>query len=179
MSKKHRMTFDGFIEVGKLIYSDKEWQDKWSDFKVENENRWVRVTYESLSSPEYWQHKYLNGFVIPQIASAQGEADEEYVVESLKEKFLKKTYESLRDIPARQRSRCRIMIIEKVAIDGELRAEKYYIPSRATLPFEEMKNFILRCEAVRDGLIDWRVLETEKEKIKAMLEARRLAFGEE
>jgi hypothetical protein len=123
---------------------------------------------------EYWQHKYYRGYILPMIALAQGELDIEYVHQELKDKFIKYQYIDLRDIPSRHRSRCRIIQIDRVTIDGEVKSEKYYVPSMATLNEQEAREYILKTEGLRDGFIDWSIGE-DKEKIKAMMEARRLA----
>lgn len=155
-----RIKIEAKIVDGKITYAKKAFE-KLQDFKKAHENTTIDLMLESHDTPEYWQHKYYRGFVLPIIARAQGEKNIYYLHEFvLKEKFLKFKIEKYDDIPKRHLKKCRA--IEKNGII-------YYLPSTGVLNFVEFREYILNCEAIRDGLIDWSVQDTtEMQKIRKL-----------
>lgn len=130
------------------------------------------VTLEIADRPEYYQHKYYRGWVLPFIAESQCEQDLTYLHEFvLKREFLYFEINDLKDIPEKHRRRCRVVTKE---IEGKEKVVAY-IPSTAILTFEEMKKFIEQTETLRDGLTDWSI--KTKEEIDAMNDMRIKAFG--
>ena len=157
--------------TGQLNFSNNA-HKKLLKFRRENCFEDGEMTLEIASGPHYCQHKYYRGHVLKYIVIGMGELEEfqDYVHNLLKREFLYFEVDSEKDIPERHRSRCKVFVKE---IDG---VEKVvaYVPSTATLSFDEMQEFIVKCEHRRDGLTGWSI-ETEDE-LREMIEARKLAF---
>jgi len=151
----------GTIENGTLRYSDKEAKEKFVAFMEKHNLKKFEVVFTIVDTPEYFQHKYFHGYILPVIAEGQGEKDLVYLKEYvLKQEYLFTPVNDLREIPSRHRSRARIIQREHVDEHGEVTVNIIgYVPSTTTLTFDEMKAFILWCEEIRDGLIDWQMPE--------------------
>jgi len=155
---KLKLTLTATIENGKIKYKSDKSENKLSKFKDDNNFKDVDISFEIIDRPQYWQHKYFHGFVLPQIAMGMGESNLDYLCEMvLKQQLLFVPIESERDIPKRHIGKCRT--VSKVQyLDGEeIIITIGYVPSRSTLTFKEYKEFILKCEEIRDGLSDWMI----------------------
>lgn len=170
--RKNELKLTFTIDNGTIKYHSTDYKSQLDEFKKRNDFKKGEVIFSILDGPEYWQHKYFHGYVLPSIAEGQGEKDLSYIKEYvLKQEFLFVAVNDLKDIPARHRSRARIIQRETVDSDGAISVKIIgYVPSTTTLNFEEMKSFIVKCEEIRDGLIDW-------EMPKDAMEYRKLAFG--
>ena len=170
--KKNEIKFIFSIENGVIKYHDHDFKVKLDEFKKRNNIKKGEVVFTILDGPEYFQHKYFHGYVLPSIADAQGEKDLSYLKEYvLKQEFLFVAVNDLREIPARHRARARIIQRETVDVNGEITVRIIgYVPSTTTLTFDEMKAFIVKCEEIRDGLIDWEMPEEARQY-------RNAAFG--
>jgi hypothetical protein len=174
---KTKLTLTATIENGKIKYKSDKATDKLNKFKDENNLKDVDVSFEIIDHPQYWQHKYFHGFVLPQICMGMGESNLDYVCEFvLKEQLLFVSIESERDIPSKHSSRCRIISERHIDSNGEVKTKLLgYIPSRSVLTFKEYKDFIIKCEEIRDGLTDWMIPLEELDEMriirkKAMVE---------
>jgi hypothetical protein len=149
-----------FDIIGKqIVYHDKNYKDKIEEYKNQFDGKSGELTFVISDGPEYWQHKYLHGYLLPSIAEAQGEVDLVYLKEYvLKQEFLFFTVNELKEIPSRHIKRARIIERQMVDAGGEIKTKVVgYIPSTTTLKFDEMKEFILKCEQVMTGMIDWQM----------------------
>lgn len=132
----------------------------------------VEITMVVPDGVRYWQHKYYRGFVLPDIALGMGENDIEYLHEFvLKQQFLFFTVKDYKDIPARHHKGIRI-IMDNDQVIG-------YVPSMSAINYDEGKAFILKCEEVRDGLIDWSHHEKDQNYIKEYMKYRAKALKQE
>ena len=182
MSDKHTLNLEAQVIEGKIVYSDWKVEQRIKEFKELNEGAFINVIFESHSAVAYFQHRYLYGYVLPQVAEAQGEKDISFLKEFvLKEKFLFKPCESFKDIPVRHRKRLRTIFVEyREKPDDDIRRKLVgYIPSTTVLTFKEMRDFIKSCEDVRDGLIDWSIVKENKAEYDEMMRIRGLAMSEE
>lgn len=171
--KKNELKIVFDIYNGVWMYKDRKAREKIAEFKKTHEGKSGEITFKINEGVEYWQHKYFHGFILPVIAEGQGEKDLGYLKEYvLKQEFLFSPVSNLKEIPSRHRQTCRIIECEVIKPGGEIAVElKGYVPSTTTLSFEEFKDFILKCEHIRDGLIDWEM------PAEAMM-YRKLAFGQ-
>lgn len=163
--KKNEIKFIFSIENGVIKYHDHDFKIKLDEFKKRNDIKKGEVVFTILDGPEYFQHRYFHGYVLPSIADAQGEKDLSYLKEYvLKQEFLFVAVNDLREIPSRHRARARIIQRETVDDNGEITVKIIgYVPSTTTLTFDEMKAFIVKCEEIRDGLIDWEMPEEARQ----------------
>ena len=170
--KKNELKLIFSIENGTIKYHDRDFKIKIDEFKRRNDLKKGEVIFTILDGPEYFQHKYFHGYVLPSIADAQGEKDLSYLKEYvLKQEFLFVAVNDLREIPSRHRARARIIQRETVDDNGEITIKVIgYVPSTTTLTYDEMKAFIIKCEEIRDGLIDWEMPEEARQY-------RNAAFG--
>ena len=169
--KKNELKLTFTIDNGTIKYHSTDYKSQLDEFKKLNDFKKGEVIFSILDGPEYWQHKYFHGYVLPSIADAQGEKDLSYLKEYvLKQEFLFTPVDHPKDIPSRHRSRARIIQRELVDESGEVTIKIIgYVPSTTTLTYDEMKTFIVKCESIRDNLIDW-------EMPKEAMEYRKLAF---
>jgi hypothetical protein len=129
------------IVAGKINFTVDDFMKKLGEFALNFEGQRGEVNFEIVDSVQHFQHKYLYGFLLPDVAFALGETDIEYVKQFiLKPKFL---FRALPDgdwkqIPAKYASKCRIIV------DGE--KVRGYIPSTSALKFDEMDKFLKDCE---------------------------------
>lgn len=157
-------------------------EKKLEKFLSENNGEFGEITYTIHSGVPYYLHKYFHGFVRKHIAMVQGEANLDYVKEVLKEDFLFFKVDDIKQIPARHLKKCNKIIERKFDIDGRLCVDEKgrpvynvigYIPSLSSLSVDEYREFIEKCEYVRDGLIGWSMTKDEKERA---VEYRKRAF---
>jgi hypothetical protein len=126
---------------GKISFTVDDFMRKLGEFALDFEGQWGEAYFEIIDSVQHFQHRYLYGYLLPDIAFALGETDIEYVKQFvLKPKFL---FRELPDgdwkkIPSKYASKCRVII------DGK--KVRGYIPSTSTLKFEEMDKFLKDCE---------------------------------
>jgi hypothetical protein len=168
---KLKLTLTATIENGKIKYKSDKSENKINKFKAENNFKEVEISFEIIDYAQYWQHKYFHGYVLPQIAMGQGESNLDYVCEILKEEFLFVQVENMRDIPSKHISKCRTVTEKIIDANGEIKTRFVgYVPSRSTLTFKEYKNFIIKCEEIRDGLSDWMIPLEELDEMKIIRE---------
>ena len=173
--KYEAVIIDGQI---KALESEKV-HERIKEFIAHNAGYGMDVTIESHSRPEYWQHKYLYGYVYPYISMAQSghKFDINEIDQQLKEKYLFQAVSDRTEIPSRHRARCKEFYVDYRDDSGEIKRQIYgYLPSKATLKFEEYRDYILKCEFVRDGLEGWCI---EDEDIKSMHKIRALAMKQD
>lgn len=126
------------IQDDKIIYMSKTFNDDIVALK-KNADAWGEVTFEIIDKVAYFQHKYLHGYLLKDIAFALGETNTEYVKQFiLKPKFLFRKVNDWKEIPSKYANKCRI-IVEDNQVTG-------YIPSTTSLTFDEMKAFLIECE---------------------------------
>ena len=92
--------------------------------------------------PEYWQHKYLNGVLIPIIARESYSNDIFACSMELKKRFLIINCDSYDEIPPKHKENRTMYLFNQ---DEEIIG---YIPSRANLNFEDMQKFIIQVEGL-------------------------------
>ena len=141
MKKKARSTFQ--IIGGKINYHNPDFENDFQDMKLDNEGTWGECVYEIVDKAQYFQHKYYRGFVLPDITFAMGEISQDNIHIELKKEFLfRKVDGNYESIPKKHRSRC-IIVTQVADIVDEIVG---YIPSTANLTYNEMKEFIDKCE---------------------------------
>lgn len=92
--------------------------------------------------PEYWQHKYLNGCVIPALAEESFSGDVFLCTLEMKKRFLKIDCCGYEEVPEKHRDERTMFIFDSQEnLVG-------YIPSRANIDPDEMKRFILDVEGL-------------------------------
>ena len=131
---------------GRVVYSNDEFEHDFKTMKDDNEGEYGEAHYEIINSVQHFQHKYLYGYLLPDITHAMGETDSEYVKQFiLKPKFLLWQIPDgdFRKIPSKHMSGCRICT--NINPDGE-EVVIGYIPSTSKLNFDEMAKFIQDCE---------------------------------
>lgn len=148
------MRYRTVVEKNKIIIIDRN---------LEKLNgQMVEVIVMPSESPEYWQHKYYRGYLLPAIADAMGERDTSKVHLFLKAKYLMQSVTDVGEIPKSKLRRgiyaANLQDVISMSIplttyvtgavivsdrDGNLCG---YIPSLALVTFEEMKNYIYDCE---------------------------------
>jgi hypothetical protein len=134
--KKVKSAFQ--IRDNTITYASKTFESDIMELK-KNNNSWGEVVFEVVDKVAYFQHKYLHGFLLPDIMDALGETDPEYVKQFiLKPKFLFRPVTDWKEIPNKYANKCRI-IIEDNKVTG-------YVPSTTTLKYDEMKAFLVECE---------------------------------
>lgn len=137
------LKLNAMVIGGKIEYQTKNWQEKVNAFKKSNEGKYIHLQFDNADSPAFFLHKYFRGYLLPDLATAYGEADNEYVHRYLlKKDFLFIPIDKLDDIPAKHRDRPTIYIKE---IDGKVVVQGYS-PSTGDITHKEMKEFILKCE---------------------------------
>lgn len=162
-----------------FVLSEKN-RDKIKNFKKKNSLTSGEMTLEIAEGPEYWQHKhYRSKWLLGAITEAMGYVDEfgnmkdDFVHEFIiKPKFCFCPISDVSEIPERhwkQKKKCRIVVKEIYGVEKVVG----YIPSCANFTYDEMKNFILECEALRDSLPGWSVGEEDAAR---MMEMRAKAF---
>ena len=141
--KSDKFSLTGLIVSGAIIYDDETWKSKLNKFKQANEGGRVTIDFINSDSPAHGLHRYFRGYLLPDIATAYGERDTEYVHRYiLKKDFLFMPIESLDEIKGRHRDRPTIYvkeINEKITVVG-------YAPSTGDISHEDMKEFVLKCE---------------------------------
>lgn len=172
------LLLNGQVLGGKISYTDDKANERFQEFKRMNDGAFITVIYEAQDAVQYFQHKYFHGYVLPQIAEAMGDKDLPHVKEFvLKEQGLMYRVDSLRDIPRKHAVRCRIISREYVDEDGEIKSRVVgYVPSTSVVGYKRMKEFIEWCESIRDGLIDWSILEKNKSDYDEMMRLRSFAM---
>jgi hypothetical protein len=173
------LKLEGQIRDKRIIYLDPKANERFQEFKSLNDGSWITVVYESHNAVAYFQHKYFHGYVLPQICEAMGEKDQAYVKEFvLKEQYLYSPVSSYSEIPPRHRKRLRV-ITERIVDSetGEVSSKIVgYIPSTSVIDFKTMRDFILWCENLRDGLIDWSM--KDRDDYDDMMKVRTLALND-
>lgn len=165
-----KLSITGWIQGGQISYN-KDSLKNLKDFLQDHDSNDVDISLIIPDGVRYWQHKYYRGYVLPFIAEGQGEKDLEYLHEFiLKQQFLFFPVTDFREIPGRHAKGVRIIMQGNDVIG--------YVPSMAVLNFFEGKEFILKCEEIRDGLIDWSIHESNEEFIKDYFFTRAKAFNE-
>ena len=181
MTVKNVLNFEAQIVEGKIIYVRDDVEARLKEFKELHEHQFINVIFEAHTATAYFQHKYFHGYVLPQICEAMGEKDQDYVKEFvLKEQKLFRAVESFRQIPVKHRKKLRT-ISEPYPdhVTGEIKHRLVgYVPSTTVIDFSEMRDFILWCEDIRDGMIDWSILKDQKDKYEDMMKLRELAMSE-
>jgi hypothetical protein len=111
-------------------------------------NKWTGKTAEPTvkvirdDKPEYWQHKYLNGCVIPALAEESFSGDVFLCTLEMKKRFLKIDCCGYEEVPEKHRDERTMFIFDSQEnLVG-------YIPSRANIDPDEMKRFILDVEGL-------------------------------
>jgi hypothetical protein len=138
-----KLTLSAMIIGGKIEYENKNWREKVEAFKKSNEGKLIHLQFDNADSPSFFLHKYYRGYLLPDLATAYGEADQEYVHRYfLKKDFLFIAIDKLDDIPSKHKDRPTIYIKE---IDGKVVVQGY-APSTGDITHQEMKEFILKCE---------------------------------
>ena len=132
---------------GRIQYRDIDYTKKIHKFKEQNEGEKINVTIEKYETPEYFQHKYYRGYLLPDVAKAYGERDTEYVHRfELKKDFALIPVDSAEDIPQKYKSKC-VVYVQDVEIDGEIKTRVAgYSKSCADMTYDEMKEYILKVE---------------------------------
>lgn len=157
----------GKIQNGKIDYFENN-MSNYNQFKADNEGKNVDVTIEIMDRPEYYQHKYYRGGLLPAIAEASGEHNVHIQHILLKYDFLFRKEEIPSNIPKKYYTHgiytihehrfnnvmlfkipCKyikgIMMVLKL-YDSGLEKLIGYIPSTADLTYDEMKQYIKQCE---------------------------------
>lgn len=179
------LKLSGTISGGTIHYHDKDYREKIDEFKTKNENSDIDIVFESHDRPQHYQYKYLYGYVYPAIAEFmgqetlaeygrdnRGDPGIEYVDRLMKQHFLFVDIESWEDIPKKHRSRCKEFNIQYMD-NGELKNKSYgYIPSKTTLTFKEMVDYINKCDMFLQEHEGWCIPE---KGINDMVETRRRA----
>ena len=134
--KKVKSAFQ--IRNNKIIYISKTFEEDIQKLK-KHDDAWGEVVFEIVDKVAYFQHKFLHGYLLPDITFALGEKDLEYVKQFiLKPKFLFRPVKDWIDIPTKYANKCRV-IIEDDVVTG-------YVPSTTALTYDEMKAFLEECE---------------------------------
>jgi hypothetical protein len=178
--KSLRISTPFVIIGGEIVYDDATFPEKLARLRG-NEGAHGDCVYEITDDVRYSQHKYLWGFVYPVIAEAQGERDINVVHRDLKITYGRREIvgRTFSEIPQRYLNKRTTFVDESrimewagvgTAIILHDREPIAYVPSNATLTVQEMRAYILRCEEIRDGMIDW-VMPQEAKLY------RRRAFG--
>ena len=139
MKKQYKLKTRAEIIDGSISYQSIKDRDKLRDFLRSSEGHSIDITIEIADSPEYFQHKYYRGYLVPDVAFNSSEVDNDYIHELLKKRFLFKHVSELKEIPNKYRKRC----IRYVNQESELIG---YTPSTANLTYKEMKEYILKVE---------------------------------
>lgn len=148
------MRFKVEIKNGQLFIESRD-LSKFNGQKVE-------VIIVPIGSPEYFQHKYYRGYLLPAIAEAMGERDESYVHLFLKSKYLLTKCNHVDEIPKSQLRRGIYVAQLNDLLNMSVSLSKYitgaiivsdiegnlcgWIPSLALVTSEKMKKFIYDCE---------------------------------
>jgi hypothetical protein len=168
---KLKLTVTASIENGKIKYKSDKSEEKINKFKDDNNFKEVEISFEIIDHPQYYQHKYFHGYVLQQIAMGQGESNLDVVCESLKQEYLFVEIDSMKDIPSKHIGKCRTISERVIDANGEVKLRFLgYVPSRSTLTFKEYKDFIIKCEEIRDGLIDWMIPLEELDEMRIIRE---------
>ena len=159
---------NGKIENSKIEYYENN-MASYKKFKADNEGKHVDIIIEIMEKPEYFQHKYYRGGLLPAIAEASGEHNIFLSHVLLKFEYLYNEIGSIDEIPKKYMSSGIFFINEMdiesaenmvnipcqyiqgvIIIHGSKgaisRIIKGYIPSTADLTYEEMKQYIKSCE---------------------------------
>jgi hypothetical protein len=143
-----KFTITGSVREGTMEMDSELFAKKMKSFLKSAEGHDVSVTYEVVDTPEYWQHKYFHGYLLRDIAEAQGEVDLWYLKHMvLKSKFLFHIVGAHDEIPSRYKKNCRIITnIVPDETNGEHEIIVGFIPSLADLTYDDMRDFIIKCE---------------------------------
>lgn len=102
----------------------------------------VTIKIIKKDKPEYWQHKYLNGCVIPALAEESFSGDVFLCTLEMKKRFLKIDCCGYEEVPEKHRdSRTMFIFNQNEELIG-------YIPSRANIDPDMMKTFIRDVESL-------------------------------
>lgn len=135
---KNKIKLDAVINENRIVYLD-SYNEKINDFKLANEGHKVAVTIEIADSPEYYQHKYYRGYLLPDVTFNESEVDADYVHDFiLKPMFLKRKVNDHREIPKKYWGHCRVLM-QWTDVVG-------YIPSTGKLTYREMREYIENVE---------------------------------
>ena len=146
---KNKIEFDVQIVNDNFDYSD-EHKQKVNKFKSCHSGKRIQITMELIDGPRHHLFKYYFGTLLPSFAEAYGEVNLDYVDKF----FLKKDFlfiridNDLKNID-RKHNKNNIFIVEdRVDMEtGELKPYVVgYIPSKACLTNDEMKEFIKKVE---------------------------------
>jgi len=172
------------IQDGDIVFLDEKFKEKITLLKATNEGAWGEASIEIIDKIQYFQHKYYRSNLLPEISMTEVQCDHRYKMHILlKEKFLGRDISSWKEIPERHMKRgvaivselydhhglavkipsgrCIILIDEKEKIIA-------YIPSMATLTFDEAKDFLLQCEDLQSELIGTANMTDEDLKVRVI-----------
>jgi hypothetical protein len=133
------------IVGGMIQYTNAKFADEVIQIKNDCEGSWGEAIYQIVDSVKYFQHKYLHGYLLPDICFTMGETDSDYVKQFvLKTKFLYRDIPDgdIKKIPNKHLKNCRIV----TRLEDEKEVVKGYIPSTTVLTFDEMNQFLKDCE---------------------------------
>jgi hypothetical protein len=138
------------INNNRICYRNNKFREEIEKFKKKNEGKKILIQFKIADTPEFFQHKYYRGYLLPDITRALGEMDQEYVHRYiLKKQFLFKEMKELNKIsmiPQKYRAKC-VMYTAKVKKDNKEFDVVYgYSPSIADLTFREFYDYIIQCE---------------------------------
>ena len=141
---------------------------KNNGFKVESEKlkslngQTVEVIVIPYETPEYWQHKYYRGYLLPAIAEAVGERETSCVHLFLKAKYLLEKINNIEEIPKAQLRRGIYIAKLDEILNMSMKLTQYitgavivsdreeqlcgYIPSLALITPEKINEFLYNCE---------------------------------
>lgn len=130
----------GFIENGKIDYSNKEWRSLLDTFKKQNDLSEIMIRFEKIDTPMYYCHKFYRGYLIPAVAHYAGEVSEQKLHLELKKEFLYIHLDNdLTKIKKEHKNRPTIYVKENGFIDG-------YTPSTGDITHREMLDYIKKVE---------------------------------
>jgi hypothetical protein len=161
---KNKLSYDVYIKSGVFTYSEQDWKDKLDEFKLNHEGKKARVSLEIIDGPGWHSHKWYRGYLMPDIALSMGEGNVHYVHMMLKRDFLYTDCCGVEEIPKKY---CKkglypvsdynllnlnstdypYSMIKGIIISyNEEGGVEGYIPSTSDLSYEDMKEYILKCE---------------------------------
>lgn len=163
-NKNLKLTYDVYISQGSFTYSELDWRSKLDEFKLNNEGKKAKVSIEIIDGPGWHSFKWYRGYLMPDIAVSMGEKNVHYVHMILKRDFLYIDCNGLEEIPKKYCKKGIYPVSYNTLF--ELKSDHYpfsmirgvvivcddngdivgYIPSTSDLLYEDMKDYILKCE---------------------------------
>ena len=175
------LTLKAEVNNQKIEYHDADYKAKIENFKLKNEMQKIEVLFVPVSKAEYYQFKYLYGYLYPSCSHYMGEKNIGYVDFFFKQKFMYVKLETADDISSIPKKYFRgdtCFIKEKlIMIDketGEIKQDKDgndiyeyqivgVIPSKTALDFKEMSEYICSIEEFLINELNGAVLGNQKE----------------